>query len=317
MYIPGARSRLYQVEFRPVDVVVSLYLLANLALIGLFYERLPLYRSGLLGYTACLFFQFFIILFVPRNEKSLVSKLHGFLRDWYPYAMTGYLYPAIGTVSYAVFPEAFDSVLISFERAVFGSDISTTFAHDYSNVFFYESMNFFYFYFYFFAFTVSYFIYKKDKLALQRFYFVLMVMIALQFYFFTIFPTAGPKYAFSDVAGVGHLEPRGPFSWIMYHMLQGGEIPAGAFPSSHVSITLLSCLFAQRYLGIRVAWFFWFMFAGLVVSTVYTMQHYAVDPIGGIFFAFLMYKAGNRIYDQVLAGNHAPWALKMRSKPRN
>lgn len=294
-----SKSTWREIEIRPVDVVMTLYFLANLMLVGLFYDRLPLWKKGLLGYSACLLIQALIVLAPVSQGRTLGARFHRFLRDWYPYIFTGWLYTSIIFVSYAVIREPLDQYLITADRLIFGGDISVYFHQEFNSRFFYELMHFFYFYFYFFTFTVSYFIYRKDKEEFQRFYFVLMLMLVLQYYFFTIIPTAGPKFGYAILHGQ-HLPARGPFSWIMHELLSGGEIPAGAFPSSHVSITLISTLYAQKVLGWRKSWFFWTMFTGLFFSTVYTQQHYGVDPIGGALYAIFMYKAGEFLYDYIL-----------------
>lgn len=289
-------------DVRPVDIVVTLYSLANIILIALFFNKLDHWRAGLVGFIICLALQAGLIFFHPFRKDSVLGKLHAFLRDWYPYSLTGWLYPAVGMVAYCVIATPFDHVLIDFERAFFTTDVSLIFHKEFPNIFIHESMHFFYFFFYLFPFTVSAILYKKrNKFEFQRFYFVLMLMITLQFYFFILVPTAGPKWKMVDghwVQVVPHLEARGPFSAIMHHML-GSEIPVGAFPSSHVSITFMCTMFIHRFLCIRFSAFFWFMFVGLVIATVYTVQHYAIDSVGGLLYAGAMYKFGNYLFELV------------------
>jgi membrane-associated phospholipid phosphatase len=64
-----------------------------------------------------------------------------------------------------------------------------------------------------------------------------------------------------------------------------------AFPSSHVYLTMLIALFWTRwYPQIR-----WIMIATVilvVLSTLFTGQHYLVDPLGGIAVAWIGYRLG-------------------------
>ena len=64
-----------------------------------------------------------------------------------------------------------------------------------------------------------------------------------------------------------------------------------AFPSGHVYQTSLICLFYNR-LYPRHAWI-WIAIVGIVVlSTLFTHQHYLADPLGGLAIAWLGYRFG-------------------------
>ncbi|MBM3333285.1 phosphatase PAP2 family protein [Candidatus Sumerlaeota bacterium] len=95
---------------------------------------------------------------------------------------------------------------------------------------------------------------------------------------FIILPAAGPRYFFTPEAyhpNNGYL-----FSWIINFLFTHGDVPNGAFPSSHVAVTLAVTAAAYRHERRLFPWLF-IVFAGLCTSVVYIGEHYAVDVAGG------------------------------------
>ena len=288
---------LKEIRIKPVDYLTFFYIFVNLALIALFYERVNNWQTPVTGYLTCLAVQIFLVTFHPPRQHKNLHSFMKLLRDWYPYLFVSFYYPAIGYSCHAIFADNFDSYLVTLERLIFRSDPSLIFHRLLSNYYFYELMHFFYFFYYFFVLIVGLVLYlKKEEETFDKFIFVLSLMVALQFYFFTVCPTAGPKFYFPEL-GQKHLPGLGPFSTIMHSMLTRGEIPAGAFPSSHVSVAFLCCLFASQYLSRAGIIFFWFMFTGLLFSTVYLQQHYAIDGMAGIILAFFAHRYGGKIHN--------------------
>lgn len=74
------------------------------------------------------------------------------------------------------------------------------------------------------------------------------------------------------------------------HFIQNtAEQPTGAFPSSHVGISIIILLMAKKKAPVfyKIAWPFVIL---LIFSTVYIKAHYAIDVIGGLLIApFILY----------------------------
>ena len=70
----------------------------------------------------------------------------------------------------------------------------------------------------------------------------------------------------------------------MHAIQAGAEQPTGAFPSSHVGVTVVILLLAKKRLPLfyKVCVPLTFI---LILSTVYIKAHYAVDAIFGILSA--------------------------------
>ena len=77
----------------------------------------------------------------------------------------------------------------------------------------------------------------------------------------------------------------------LMHTIYNNDRPYNAFPSSHTYLTVLISLFWQR-------WYprFWWLWSGFVVivllSTLFTRQHYLPDLVGGAALAWLGYRFG-------------------------
>jgi len=70
-----------------------------------------------------------------------------------------------------------------------------------------------------------------------------------------------------------------------------------AFPSGHVYQTSLCCLFYNR-LYPNHAWFWTSIVVIVVLSTLFTHQHYLTDPLGGLAIAWVGYRFGMYLVPQ-------------------
>lgn len=64
-----------------------------------------------------------------------------------------------------------------------------------------------------------------------------------------------------------------------------------AFPSSHTYTSVIIALYWRRWFR-RFGWLWFGMAAIVVLSTLFTKQHYLLDPIGGILWGWLAYCFG-------------------------
>jgi membrane-associated phospholipid phosphatase len=81
-------------------------------------------------------------------------------------------------------------------------------------------------------------------------------------------------------------------------IIELGDRPTGAFPSSHVGITWIAMSFF--YKDSRKTFLIWLIPATvLTFSTVYIKAHYALDVAGGFLMVPLFIWLGNTLYDQI------------------
>lgn len=219
------------------------------------------------------------IIFINPLIKSVLLNL---LRNIYPVLFAGYFYTE--TVHYnKVFFNNLDPIFIKMDQWLFGFQPSIEFSNTFSSSWFTELMYFGYFSFYFiilgFVFTLSF---KRKTLFLESVFKVTFTL--LFFYFiFAVFPAAGPQFYFNELERAvptnGYL-----FQNIMHAIQEGAEQPTGAFPSSHVGVTVAILILARKKLPLFYKICFPLAFV-LVLSTIFIKAHYAVDAIFGLIIA--------------------------------
>lgn len=233
----------------------------------------------LLTIRALIFITSLAFIFLNPIVKSAIFSL---FRNIYPVLFAGYFYTE--TVHYnKLFFDNLDPIFIKFDQWIFGFQPSIEFSNYFSNSWFTEIMYFGYFSFYFiilgFIFAMCF---KCRALFLENMFKVAFSL--LFFYFiFALFPSAGPQFYFDlperAVPNNGYI-----FQQIMHAIQAGAEQPTGAFPSSHVGVTVIILLLARK----SVPLFYKVclpLAIILILSTVYIKAHYAVDAIFGIFIA--------------------------------
>jgi membrane-associated phospholipid phosphatase len=77
-----------------------------------------------------------------------------------------------------------------------------------------------------------------------------------------------------------------------------GEQPTGAFPSSHVGLTVIFLMIIRNYS--KPAFYIILPIAILLVfATVYIKAHYAVDVVVGLITGVLFYMLTSKIYSKI------------------
>jgi membrane-associated phospholipid phosphatase len=148
------------------------------------------------------------------------------------------------------------------------------------------------FYFLHFAFPLGlgYLFWIVDRRTFLRFSRALIAMSFAAFAFYLLLPVAPPWKAvpgvvkiidhtlpsFTDIPGI-------PVPATIYHWLTPNQY--AAMPSLHAAFPFLGALFALRLWG-RRAWPALLYTAFVWLSIVYLGEHYIVDIIGGVIFAF-------------------------------
>ena len=148
------------------------------------------------------------------------------------------------------------------------------------------------FYFLHFAFPLGlgYLFWVVDRRTFLRFSRALIAMSFAAFVFYLLLPVAPPwKVLPSVVKIIDHTLPSFtdipgiPVPATVYHWLTPNQY--AAMPSLHAAYPLLGALFALRLWG-RRAWPALVYTACVWLSIVYLGEHYVVDIIGAVIFAF-------------------------------
>ena len=188
-----------------------------------------------------------------------------------------------------------DDILLQADAFIFGFQPSIAFSDYFSHPIFSELMYIGYFSLYIIIIAFIYISFFKQKQHTDELFFKLATTMLLFYLFFGFFPAAGPQFYFSSPEK--DLPTAFIFDKIM-HFIQQAEQPTGAFPSSHVGISIIILLLMRK----RVPLFFKIAVPFvilLILSTVYIKAHYAVDAIAGIMFAPIILYLGNILYKKI------------------
>ncbi|UCD25770.1 MAG: phosphatase PAP2 family protein, partial [Gemmatimonadota bacterium] len=125
----------------------------------------------------------------------------------------------------------------------------------------------------------------------RRVLFATMLAFVICYIVFTLFPVAGPNYAFENPTGV----VRDVWSAkLVYSLLSSGSAFGTAFPSSHVAATVAATV-ALWYVWRTMALVVLIPTILLIVSTVYCQMHYVMDAGVGLVIGIAAGVAGTHV----------------------
>ena len=190
----------------------------------------------------------------------------------------------------------FDPWFVKLEEYLWGFQPSLVFSVYFNQKWFSELMNFGYFFYYLLtlgtALAVFYYRPKKTEKAV----FIIITSFLLYYLFFSLFPVEGPQFYFSPE------QARTVDSYFFSHLVkmvqESGETQTGAFPSSHVGMSIVFLLLNYRYAR-KVFWIILVPVIFLWFATVYIKAHYLIDTIMGFPSGFLVYWLSVKIYDRL------------------
>ncbi|PQJ77825.1 phosphatase PAP2 family protein [Polaribacter porphyrae] len=216
------------------------------------------------------------LIFLDAKVKSTFINL---LRNCYPILFSVLFYTETVYYNKLIFNNL-DNYLVDLDSLLFGFQPSIAFSNYFANPIFSELMYLGYFLFYIIIIVFVFITNFKLEKEREELFFKLTSSMLLFYLFFCFFPATGPQFYFSSPEK--NLPDAFIFDKIM-HFIQKAEQPTGAFPSSHVGISLIILVFIRKRAKtfFKIALPFVFL---LIFSTVYIKAHYAIDAIAGIIY---------------------------------
>jgi membrane-associated phospholipid phosphatase len=238
-----------------------------------------------------------LVLFVISFSLFLYSRFPGkfslLIRQFSLLPFLAYWYGETDVMNNLFF-QYLDPYIVYFEETVFGSQPSLVFSEILSLRWLAELFYFSYFSFYILIFLLCLTVVIFRPSEFNRVLFVLLASFYTFYVIFSFLPSMGPYYWY----GIQPEEmPSGYFFETAVKWAQdAGDRPTGAFPSSHVGITLVILLLSAKHIR-PIFWFFLPAGVILMISTVYIKAHYALDVVSGIAAGCVFYF----IYDKVFS----------------
>ncbi|MFZ1731362.1 MAG: phosphatase PAP2 family protein [Bacteroidota bacterium] len=114
---------------------------------------------------------------------------------------------------------------------------------------------------------------------------------------YAMFPAIGPCRWMPDL--LPQLHGWLPTTAWIQAFLNANLVPAvrDCVPSMHTGVTLLTLIFAYRFQR-RYFWIFLLPGLGIIIATMYTQAHYAIDVILGIAAAGVIYRLSEMVYPE-------------------
>lgn len=234
-----------------------------------------------------------ILTFARLNTtKFEQNKIFFFFRNFYPLLILSYFYKETGWLNNILF-DYFDSYFIYIEKVLWGMQPSIEFSKHFPQKWFSEIMNFSYFFYYLLTIGIGLLAYFWNKVNMQKFIFVITISFLIYYLIFALFPVKGPQFYFyaSDAKPVDSYF----FSKLVKLAQSIVETQTGAFPSSHVGMSIIFLILTFRYLR-KTFWFILFPVILLWFATVYIKAHYLIDVFGGFITAPLVYFVSLKLY---------------------
>lgn len=219
----------------------------------------------------------------------------------------------------------YDYLLAKLEHLIFGFQPALSFSQSFPQHWISEIFNFAYFSFYPLIIGTSLFFFFTNRKYFEYFFFSILFSFLSFYLIFILFPTTGPQYYFPAVGienvnnaefhDVGNyfrsnqlLVETGNNSGVFFQLVENsqkvGERPTGAFPSSHVGITVLIMILIYKNRRKLLFYSLLPLAAALIGATVYIQAHYVVDVFAGFISAFVFYLLSRKVYKRITSANN-------------
>lgn len=206
------------------------------------------------------------------------------LREAYPLVLLGAFWTELDVLRNAAGPGGYDHVIQLLDRAVFDTHLHEQWMPHMDAIWFSEAMYFMYYAYYGLIFLPPIVVALQGRHAALRDMTLRLMATYLTIYVVYIaFPVDGPHFL--------HPPHQGPHTGGLFYRLVAAAHATGdsrgcAFPSSHVAGAVTIAILGWRWFPRPVAAVLSFEALGVVGSTVYTQNHYAIDSVAGIAWAF-------------------------------
>ncbi|MBO8130440.1 MAG: phosphatase PAP2 family protein [Candidatus Marinimicrobia bacterium] len=231
-------------------------------------------------------------LFIVSIYKEESENIFHWLHLWFPIISCMFFYIEASSLDNLIFSHTFDNFLNKIDIIIFRKPIYLILSKSVNSLLVDEIMHAMYFSYYVLLFLPGLFIFRVDKEYFKKMVFGITLMFYTHYLFFMFFPADGPIHYHDKLfpSGVVFI----PLMKIIYLL---GEQGGGAFPSTHVSASLLVFLFSREYFKERSC-IVGFFAVGVFLATFYCSYHYVIDSVAGIITGFIFYRLSIIIWEK-------------------
>ncbi len=227
------------------------------------------------------------------------------LRDLYPLVLLLAYWPELDLLHEALLVGSFDNYIVALDQHAFGTHLHTIWMPAMPYLWLSELMYFMYFAYYALIFLPPIVVAVQGRRAAVRdMAFRLMVTYLGCYVIYVAFPVYGPHFLMEPFAGP-HTD--GFFYQLVERAHEAGDSRGTAFPSSHVAGGVTIAYLAWRWFSRPVALLMSLEATGILLSTVYTQNHYAIDAVAGVLWGLGLQVIAVPLLHRVFVGSrHLP-----------
>lgn len=283
----------------------------------------------LLNFTLLFFTAYFTIVY-ERSQRTSgnASNILKIIRFWYPIFTILFFFKEIYIIMIVLTPVLNDSLLISIDRIIFGTD-PTVFLSAYTNPYITEFLQIIYILFYLMPvfYAMELYLWKRyDEFKYATF--LVLTGFYLSFFGYLILPAIGPRFTLHSFENLNNEIPGLFITNILRDIINIGEsiypgdirnpelvAQRDAFPSGHtIVISLITyCSFRLKSKSFR----FYLPYSLLMIfSTVYLRYHYVIDLIAGIGISAITILLGEIIYKNKLKNSVIKFHRRLNNHSR-
>ena len=241
------------------------------------------------------------ILFMACWHRNMDSLKHprlynalSLIRGLYPVTLFGYFYTSGHVFNRIIFSDWLDPFFMNIDLSLFGYLPSMVWGESYDHILISELFHFAYFCYYPMIVGLPLYLYFKKPEGFRELIFNLCFVFYLCYFIYSIIPVIGGRFI-PEAMELTRTYRGGPFTHIMVFIYRHSNHLGGAFPSSHIGVTIVLTIAALRharklgYLFLPIAFF-------LSLATVYCHYHWFIDAVFGVFIGVGGYYLANYVH---------------------
>ncbi len=231
---------------------------------------------------------------LDKDLHPKIDRLLSFVRGLYPVALFGYFFTSGYSVNQIIFTDWLDPFFMGIDQKIFGYLPSMIWGTRYDHVLISELFHLAYFAYYPMIVGLPVYLYLKKPEGFRELIFNLSFAFYFCYFIFSILPVVGGRFI-PEAMELTKVYRAGPFTHIMVFIYRHSNHLGGAFPSSHVAVSIVLTIAALRharklgYLFVGITFF-------LAIATVYCHYHWFIDAVFGVFTGIGVYYLANYIH---------------------
>jgi membrane-associated phospholipid phosphatase len=240
---------------------------------------------------------------LSARPEARASALGRVVRELYPIVLISLYWLEMGLVRHTFHSHTFDAPVAAADLWLFGQHLQEVWLPAMPQLWFSELMFAAYWIYYPMVFLTPLILLLRKRPKTTYVVFVITLAYVACYAWYAILPVDGPSHTMTRFAGP-HTE--GFFYQLVMSGTHAADSMGTAFPSSHVVGAVAIALVAFKWFSRTWAVLFGLGALGVVLSTVYTQGHFAIDSLAGVIFAAVVTLLLAPVLDRCLSWTRRP-----------